>query len=640
MAPGKKHNYLALPSFKRKRDAAFPSPSAPSSSREPPAGPTAGESSAVSIPPTGPSVGGGPPTWPVNSTGWRSSPTRASPPKAWASQQAPAAEACSKPAGLPTSKPPQPMHNQYEAAPLDFEVVDPGRVAWCRPPMVRAMKKGPGKPQRFVLGDDEGEGEQGMYQLGRGEPSGGKIYFDRDLRRRLEVVNYTPPSGTLGIDRYGLPAPALSYFVRDASGGWKPVKASRWMYPSADPPAGIRVGDVAPRPRPEDLPIKEVESSQEGKGKGKAEEASQEELGKGDQGGVESSESDYGELTWKDVAGDPPSSKVLVVTGLEETVASIAAGKGLETLLAHRAKPVAVVRSQGHTYFELADVSAGLRAVHPLRRLWFQAIVEFTTKETLDRAWERFDELWMPEVEEGEVGDMDVDRPLVQPGAVNEARSAKENNSQETPSCAWDRGDSSVTGAWGGWGSGEQWGATCADAWPADPAASGWDLAGPGTWSGSASASMPPPSPVAEAAGADSGGVPEVEEGEVGDMDVDRPLVQPGAVNETRSTKENNSQETPSCAWDRGDSSATGAWGGWGSGEQWGATSADAWPADPAASGWDLAGPGTWSGSASASMPPPSQLIYSYLLATYGPWPMACCEQHMGAGHTATITNK
>src|ERR1700761_6101563 len=35
-----------------------------------------------------------------------------------------------------------------------------------------------------------------------------------------------------------------------------------------------------------------------------------------------------------------------------------------------------------------------------------------------------------------------------------------------------------------------------------------------------------------------------------------------------------------------------------------------------------------------------TQLIYSYLRATYGPWPMACCEQHMGAGHTATITNK
>ncbi|KAJ7196548.1 hypothetical protein GGX14DRAFT_403263 [Mycena pura] len=480
MAPGKP-GFLGLPTFKRKRDEAFPSASVPPLSRAlPSAGPSAEGASMFTTPP--------------------------------------AAQA-SKSLGLETAKPPQPLHNKYEAAPLDFEVVDPDRVPWCRPPPVRAMKKGAGKLLRFVLGNDDGEGEQGMYQLGRGEPSvGGKIYFDRDLRRRLEVTDYTPPPGTLGIDRFGLPAPVLPYFVRDVHSNWKPVKASRWMYLSADPPAGTKAGDVAPRPRPEDLPIGEVASS---KGKDRAMETEQEVPAEGDHVDAASSVSDYGTLTWTEVAGDPPSSNVLVVSGMEGTMASITEGEGLatligkdtgsgqpagfagrvgRTLIALQAQPVSIIRSQGQTFFDMVDVSAALRAVYPLRRLWPQAVVEFTPKDVMDRAWERLDELWMPEVEEGEVTSMDVDVPLVQPGPVNESRLETANRSHEASPSSWKSKSGSVAAdSWGRdsgpWG---EWDASPFDDWTVASATSGWDLPGPGDWSARETGRELPPSHLAE----------------------------------------------------------------------------------------------------------------------------------------------
>ena len=424
--------------------------------------------------------------------GWSSPAGQPSSPQAWSSQPAPVRALQSM--GLQTAKPPQPLSNRYEAAPLDFEVVDPERVPWCRPPAVKVMKKGPGKLLRFVLGDGDGEGEQGLYQLGRGEPSqGGKIYFDRDLRRRLEVINYTPPPGTLGIDRFGLPAPALPYFVRDVHGSWKPAKASRWMYTTADPPAGTKVGDIAPRPRPEDLPVGEIALS---KGKDKAVEKGKGASEGSDQGGAASSISDYGALTWSEVAGDPPSSNVLVVSGLEGTMASITEGEGLAKLIALQAQPVSMIRSQGQTFLEMVDVSAALRAVHPLRRLWPQAVVEFTPKDVMDRAWEQFDELWMPEVEEGEVTSMDVDVPSVQPGLINDPRPETNNQSQEASSSSWEPKSGSVaadpwgrdSGPWGNWDT------SPFQDWTVASATSGWDLPGLEDWSARETGRELPPS--------------------------------------------------------------------------------------------------------------------------------------------------
>jgi len=124
-----------------------------------------------------------------------------------------------------------PADPRYAASPLEYEILDPRRVSWLKPPLVQSVP--PGKKWSKWNFD---AGSSVIKFVGKKGNHRRFIYYDRENLRELSFSKpiEQPPGLTSDIKIFGLPAPAVVY-AEKFDRGWRQRKASRWVYPTRMP---------------------------------------------------------------------------------------------------------------------------------------------------------------------------------------------------------------------------------------------------------------------------------------------------------------------------------------------------------------------------------------------------------------------